>query len=203
MARPKKSTQDSDLVEYEREPLTEDLVDLENFEEGAETEESFYADVEEPVVEEKQKKTISRRPKSTTTKGHYVTNSVLLPEVIKAKQLGRITNDLARMIQMIAERFSCKANFVGYSFREDMVSFAMVNLMANALKFNPEKSNNPFAFYTTAIRNSFLQYLAEEKKHRDIRDSLIIEEGLCPSNTFVENSREEGAAMNSANSDNY
>ena len=193
MARAKKSTE-SDLISYDEDDQQPSF-DLDNFEEGAETEESFYAD--EPAVEEveeKPKKTVTRRPKSTTTKGHYVTNSVLLPEVIRAKQLGRVTNELARMILMIAERFSCKSNFVGYSFREDMVSFAMVNLMANALKFNPEKSNNPFAFYTTAIRNSFLQYLADEKKHRDIRDSLIVEEGLNPSFNFSEGSGKEESA---------
>lgn len=196
MARAKKSST-SDLISYDDED-EQPSFDIENFEEGAETEESFYAD--EPAVEEveeKPKKTVTRRPKSTTTKGHYVTNSVLLPEVIRAKQLGRVTNELARMILMIAERFSCKSNFVGYSFREDMVSFAMVNLMANALKFNPEKSNNPFAFYTTAIRNSFLQYLADEKKHRDIRDSLIVEEGLNPSFNYSENGKDD------QNSDNY
>lgn len=202
MARPKKEKA-SNLIEFDGDESIDsrEVFDMENFEEGAETEESFYADepeIQEPI--EKVKKPIVRRPKSTTTKGHYVTNSVLLPEVIRAKELGRITNELARMILMIAERFSCKSNFVGYSFREDMVSFAMVNMMANALKFNPEKSNNPFAFYTTAIRNSFLQYLADEKKHRDIRDSLIVEEGLNPSSTYTENSREDSS---SANSDNY
>ena len=195
MARAKKSSE-SDLISYDDEKPS---FDLENFEEGAETEESFYADeVEEQEPEEKPKKVAApRKPRATTTKGHYVTNAVLLPEVIRAKQLGRITNELARMILLIAERFSCKSNFVGYSFREDMVSFAMVNLMANALKFNPEKSNNPFAFYTTAIRNSFLQYLADEKKHRDIRDSLIVEEGLNPSFNFSEGKEEGG------NSDHY
>ena len=193
MARAKKSSQ-SDLISYDDEQPS---FDIENFEEGAETEESFYADEVPEEIEEKPKNVVTRRPKSTTTKGHYVTNSVLLPEVIRAKQLGRVTNELARMILMIAERFSRKSNFVGYSFREDMVSFAMVNLMANALKFNPEKSNNPFAFYTTAIRNSFLQYLADEKKHRDIRDSLIVEEGLNPSFNYSENGKDD------QNSDNY
>lgn len=174
-----------------------------------ENEDSFYSSddiIEKEIFDEdleeieekprKQKKAVSKKPKATTTKGHYVTNSVLLPEVIRAKQLGRITNELAKMILLIAERFSCKSSFVGYSFREDMVSFAMVNLMANALKFNPEKSNNPFAFYTTAIRNSFLQYLAVEKNHRDIRDALIVEEGLNPSFNFSENGKDDQSSDN-------
>lgn len=201
MAR-KKQTPANDLIDFGDDEGQS--VDLENFEDGAETEESFYSDgfdtpeLDDEQEEKKPKKApAARKPKSTTTKGHYITNSVLLPEVIRAKELGRITNELARMLLMIAERFSCKSNFVGYSFRDDMVSFAMVNLMANALKFNPEKSNNPFAFYTTAIRNSFLQYLADEKKHRDIRDSLIVEEGLNPSFNFSEGDKAD------QNSDNY
>lgn len=130
----------------------------------------------------------TRRAKSTSTKGHYITNAVLLPEVLRAKKLGRITNELAKMFMLIAERYSFKSNFAGYSFRDDMVSFALINLCANGLKFDPEKSNNPFAFYTTAIHNSFLQYMAHERNHRDIRDQLIIESGAIPSNSYMDSS---------------
>jgi hypothetical protein len=72
-----------------------------------------------------------------------------------------------------------------------MVSFALMNLSANALKFNPEKSNNPFSFYTTAIHNSFLQYMAYERNHRDIRDKLILENGGMASNTFMDSERDD------------
>ena len=130
----------------------------------------------------------TKRAKATTTKGHYITNAVLLPEVIRAKKLGQITNELAKMFMLIAERYSFKANFAGYSFREDMVSFATSNLCANGLKFDPEKSDNPFSYYTSAIHNSFLQYLAEESKHRDIRDQLILESGAMPSSTYMSSS---------------
>ena len=139
----------------------------------------------------KEKKPKQKREKSTTTKGHYVTNGVLLPAVIEAKGLGKVTDKLIRMIQMIAERYSRKANFIGYSFREDMVSAAVMNLCNNALKFNPEKSNNPFSYYTTGIHNSFLQYLADEKKHRNIRDALLIDAGSNPSFNFMEGEKEE------------
>ena len=139
----------------------------------------------------KEKKPKLKREKSTTTKGHYVTNAVLLPAVIEAKALGKVTDKLIRMIQMIAERYSRKANFIGYSFREDMVSAAVMNLCNNALKFNPDKSNNPFSYYTTGIHNSFLQYLADEKKHRNIRDALLIDAGSNPSYNFMEGEKEE------------
>jgi hypothetical protein len=139
----------------------------------------------------KEKKSKQKREKSTSTKGHYVTNAVLLPAVIEAKAQNLVTNKLIRMIQMIAERYSRKANFIGYSFREDMVSAAVMNLCNNALKFNPEKYNNPFSYYTTAIHNSFLQYLADEKKHRNLRDALLIDAGSNPSFNFMDDEKDE------------
>ena len=95
------------------------------------------------------------------------------------------------MIEMIAQRYSRKANFIGYSFREDMVAAAVMNLCNNALKFKPEKSSNPFSFYTTAIHNSFLQYMADEKKHRNIRDALLIDAGSNPSFNFMQGEKDE------------
>jgi hypothetical protein len=138
---------------------------------------------------------IIKREKSTSTKGHYVTNAVLLPAVLEAKELNVVTDKLIKMIQMIAERYSRKSNFVNYSFREDMVAAATLNLCNNALKFNPEKSNNPFSFYTTAIHNSFLQYIYEEKKHRQIRDQLLIDAGSNPSFNYQEKSITDSDTM--------
>lgn len=132
-----------------------------------------------------------KREKSTSTKGHYITNAVLLPEVIRAKELGRVTDELARMFIKITERYSKKSNFVGYSFREDMVSVALINLCVNGLKFNANDYDNPFAFYTTMIHRSFLQYMADEKKHRNIRDELILEIGANPSNSFSDSAHDD------------
>lgn len=129
-----------------------------------------------------------KKPRSTTTKGHYVTNAQLLEAIKDAKEKGKLTSILAKYLQMIAERYSYSASFGGYSFREDMVSFAVVNLCANWHKFDPEKSDNPFAFYTTAVYRSFLQYLADEKKQRDIRDELLVDAGVNPSFSFQERS---------------
>lgn len=148
------------------------------------------------MLKEKEKKTPKVRQKrevSTTTKGHYVTNATLLPAVIEAKQLGVVTDKLIRMIKMIAERYSRKYNFVNYSFREDMVSVAVMNLCNNALKFNVERSDkpNPFSYYTSAIHNSFLQYIGDEKRHRVLRDTLLIDAGSNPSFNFMEGEKDE------------
>jgi len=130
-----------------------------------------------------------KKPKSTSTRGHYVTNAQLLVAISEAKALGKLTDVLAKYLHMIAERYSYSSSFGGYSFREDMVSFAMVNLVQNWHKFDPTKSENPFAFYTTAVYRSFLQYLADEKKQRDIRDELLVDAGANPSFSFQERSK--------------
>ena len=127
-------------------------------------------------------------PKKRVPK-YYLTNGDLLPAVLEAKERGRITDRLARMLMLLTDRYSRKANFNGYSFREDMVSAALINLVQNALKFDPEKSHNPFAFYTTAIKNSFLQYMLDEKKQRYIRDQLLTEAGQDASHSFMESHR--------------
>jgi DNA-directed RNA polymerase specialized sigma24 family protein len=139
------------------------------------------------------KPTVYKKPKSTTTKGHYVTNAQLLEAIAADKANGRkLSSKLAKYLWMIAERYSHSPSFGGYSFREDMVSFAVVNLCANWYKFDPTKSDNPFAFYTTAAYRSFLQYLADEKKQRDIRDTMLVDQGANPSFSFQERSKSSG-----------
>ena len=145
------------------------------------------------------KPTKTKREKATTTKGHYVTNAVLLPEVIRAKQLGQVTEDLMLMIEAIAERYSRKYCFIGYSFREDMVAAAIENLCKNALKFDHEKYSNPFAYYTTAVHNSFLQFLSDEAYERNVRDKMLMEAGANPSFNYQDGNDEGGPS----DSDDY
>jgi DNA-directed RNA polymerase specialized sigma24 family protein len=100
-----------------------------------------------------------------------------------------MTDQLARMLMLLVDRYSRSPQFNRYSFKEDMKSEAILNLCNNALKFDPAKSSNPFAFYTTAAYRSFLQYLADEKKQRDIRDELLVEAGANPSFSFQDRSK--------------
>lgn len=125
----------------------------------------------------------AKKERSKSAKGHYVTNAQLLPAFLEAREAGKLTDKLAKMLMLIAERYSYHPWFAGYSFREDMVCAAVCNLCANWHKFNPEKQEipNPFAYYTTACYRSFLSYLDAERKERDIRDELLIEAGANPS----------------------
>lgn len=133
---------------------------------------------------------VYKKPRATSTKGHYVTNAQLLAEIQACKDNNNtLSNTLAKYLYMIAERFSRSPSYGGYSYRDDMVSFAVVNLCANWYKFDPAKSDNPFAFYTTAVYRSFLQYLADEKKQRNIRDTLLVDAGANPSFSFQDRAR--------------
>lgn len=131
-----------------------------------------------------------KRPKnaedSQSTAKYYLSNSKLLPAVIESKAQGKVTDELAGMLLLLARRYAQHPWFSGYSYKEDMISEAVLNLCQNALKFNPEKYNNPFAYYTSFVRNSFLFFLNSEKKHRKIRDKLLIEIGENPSFNFEE-----------------
>lgn len=130
---------------------------------------------------------------------YYLTNATLLPEVIKCIEKGKMSNELAKMLMLLTERYSKTSKFGGYTFREDMVSEALINLCKNALKFDPVKSSNPFSFYTTAIHNSFLQFLNNEKKHRNIRDKMLIQLGENPSFNYMANENKSNSDMSSDN----
>lgn len=133
-----------------------------------------------------------KRERSTSDARHYVRNADLLPAVIEAKELGRVTQRLSDLFWKIAENYSRKHNFIRYSYRDDMVGAAVANLCQNALKFDHNKYNNPFAYYTTAIHNSFLQFIADEKKHAVIRDKLLIQAGANASFGYEDRSRDNG-----------
>jgi DNA-directed RNA polymerase specialized sigma24 family protein len=72
-----------------------------------------------------------------------------------------------------------------------MKAEALINLCNRALTFDPNRTSNPFAFYTTAIHNSFIQFLNNEKKQRNIRDKLLIEAGELPSYNYADDVDED------------
>lgn len=119
------------------------------------------------------------------TKNKYLNNKDLLKEVVESKKKGKMSDKLAIMLQMLCSRYSKRANFAGYTFNDDMQGFAMYMLVKTWASFNQDKSNNPFAFYTQCIKHSFMQYLNQEKKHRDLRDELLIDSGMLPSHTYM------------------
>jgi len=118
-------------------------------------------------------------------KVNYIRNKDLLAEVIACKEQGKMSNKLARMLQLLTAKYGRSSQFGGYTFNEDMQAYAMMMLCKTWVGFNPERSDNAFAYYTQSIKNSFKQFLNREKVQRVVRDELLVDKGLNPSHTYT------------------
>jgi len=119
---------------------------------------------------------------------HYVNNKELLEALIvyrekvaiaKEKELPkpRITNYLGSCFLKIATHLSYKPNFVNYMFRDDMISDGIENCVQYIHNFDPEKSRNPFAYFTQIIHYAFLRRIQKEKKQLEIKTKIIEKSG--------------------------
>lgn len=135
-----------------------------------------------------QKKRAKNSNTPEVTVKYYLNNAKLLPEVLESIEKKRLSNELASMLMMLTRKYANRPCFYNYTYREDMIAEALANLCQNALKFDPSRSPspNPFAFYTSCINNSFLQFLNVEKRHRKIRDKMLVDIGENPSFSFIE-----------------
>lgn len=122
---------------------------------------------------------------------HYVDNKKLLgvmteyrKGVLKAKKNRRfikpvVPEYVGECILLIANRLSLKPNFVNYSYREEMVSDGIENCISYIDNFDPEKSHNPFAYFTQIIYYAFLRRIQKEKKqlyikHKSFENSAVL-----------------------------
>ena len=96
---------------------------------------------------------------------------------------GKITNSLAMMFMKLCERYGTRANWRGYTYNDEMQSQALMQLSQIGLQFDESKSENPFAYYTAAITNSFTRILNIEKKNQSIRDDILEYNNMNPSYT--------------------
>lgn len=85
---------------------------------------------------------------------------------------GKITKTLGDQILLMARRLATRGNFRGYSYIEEMEATAILLGIENILKFNENKSDNPFAYLTQIMYNSFVGYLNDEKKEQSKKDYL-------------------------------
>jgi hypothetical protein len=100
-----------------------------------------------------------------------------------SKDHGRITENLGKMFIKLSERYAQRSNWRGYTYVDEMKGQAILQLSHIGLQFDESKSENPFAYYTAAVTNSFTRILNIEKKSQNIRDDLLEEAGLTPSMT--------------------
>ena len=120
---------------------------------------------------------------------HYVNNKELLQALIVYREKvadakendlpkPRITNYLGECFLKIATHLSYKPNFVNYMFREDMIGDGIENCVQYIHNFNPEKSTNPFAYFTQIIYYAFLRRIQKEKKQLEIKTKIIEKTGF-------------------------
>ena len=119
---------------------------------------------------------------------HYVDNQRFLEEIseyqkfrIDAKDKGEepppCPEYIGECFLKIANRLSYRPNFINYAFREDMISDGIENCVQYMNNFNPEKSKNPFAYFTQIIHFAFLRRIGKEKKQLEIKTKIIEKTG--------------------------
>ena len=117
---------------------------------------------------------------------HYVDNKKFLQALIdykkqvnEAKEKGLekpiISNYLGECFIKIATHLSYKANFINYTFKDDMISDGIENCLTAAEKFDPERSSNPFAYYTQIIYFAFVRRIQKEKKQQATKYKMLEE----------------------------
>ena len=100
-----------------------------------------------------------------------------------ALKKGQATNELAKMWMKLCERYATRGNVRGYTYNDEMRGQAILQLAQIGLQFDESKSNNPFAYYTAAVTNSFVRIINLEKRNQNIRDDILEMNDLNPSYT--------------------
>ncbi len=111
---------------------------------------------------------------------HYVDNKKFLQAMIewhadcdeKGEQVP-VTNYIGECFLKIATHLSYRPNFINYTYRDEMISDGIENCLQYVKNFNPEKSKNPFAYFTQIIYYAFIRRIQKEKKQGHVRNKII------------------------------
>lgn len=124
--------------------------------------------------------------KKKRIKHHYVDNKKFLEAMIEYKiayneaiERGEErlapSSYVAECIMLIAQNLAKRPNFSGYTFKEEMIGEGIINCLTYIHNFDPEKSRNPFAYFTQIIYYAFLRYLEKEKKQSYVKYKVMDE----------------------------
>ena len=131
----------------------------------------------------------TQKLKKAKEKPHYVDNKKFLQAMIeyrdkcnKAEEKGRkkpeVTNYIGECFLKIANHLSYRPNFINYTYRDDMISDGIENCLQYMSNFNPDKSNNPFAYFTQIIYYAFIRRIQKEKKQMLVKSKMIQNAGI-------------------------
>ena len=140
---------------------------------------------------------------------HYVNNKDFLAALIRhrenieiaelqGKEKPRIPRYIGECFLKIATHLSFKPNFVNYMFKEDMISDGIENCVQYIHNFNPDKSQNPFAYFTQIIHYAFLRRIQKEKKQLEIKNKILEKTGY--EEVFYDDSLSDGGNYSDYNS---
>ena len=107
-------------------------------------------------------------------------------------KIGKATNKLALMWMKLCDRYATRGNVRGYTYNDEMKGQAILQLAQIGLQFDESKSQNPFAYYTAAVTNSFVRIINIEKRNQNIRDDILEMNGMNPSWTRQNADRDNG-----------
>ena len=152
---------------------------------------------------------ITNMPRTRKRSEHYVNNKEFLAAIIDYKQQivdaetagkpkPRIPNYIGECFLKIATHLSYKPNFVNYMFKDDMVCDGVENCVQYINNFNPEKSQNPFSYFTQIIHYAFLRRIQREKKQMEIKNKILERSGY--DEVFVDNNSLDGSNYSDYNS---
>ena len=121
-----------------------------------------------------------KEPVDPDNTSHYINNKEFLKclidyqaDVKRCKKEGNpkpyVTDYIAMCFLQIAQRLSYRPNFINYTYKDDMISDGLENCLAYMHNFNPDKSKNPFAYFTQIIYYAFLRRIQKEKKQQYIK----------------------------------
>lgn len=111
---------------------------------------------------------------------HYIDNKKFYEEMMNWKKLVKeaeetdeskppVSDYIARCFMQIGENLAKKPNFMNYPFKDDMISDGVENCLMYCSNFDPEKSTNPFSYFTQIIYYAFLRRIQKEKKQNYIK----------------------------------
>lgn len=136
---------------------------------------------------------------------HYVNNTDFLNAIKEYKQKVKdaeesgdskpqVTNYLGECILKIATHLSYKPNFINYTFRDEMISDGIENCLLYIDNFDPDKSSNPFAYFTQIIYYAFIRRIQKEKKQTLIKGKIVMD---MPFEAFEVQDHDDGSYSNS------
>jgi hypothetical protein len=126
-------------------------------------------------IKDEMRNRVRGKGKIKIIKRQRVDNKELLAELIKFKKSGTASERLGEVFLDLVDNYATKSNFSGYSYLEEMKSRAIYFLLLYSRSFNPEKSNNAFAYCTQIVKNAFIQVIKKENKHAETKKNFVEE----------------------------